>query len=619
MKLKNKITISICIIVVFSLVIMCISIYTKSASILNDEFDDFSEIQILRAQEKIDLLVDKVRLETVAMSREQNTYDFFSGRHNTRTTNDYFTKTMEQMNLASESGYYKDLFLVDLKGVIVASTMPNAMYVDLSERSYIQESLNNQSTATSDILNALTDGANIVNSTHPIYDTEGNMLGLFGIAVRAENFVYFIKDYKIGEHGYFAIIDSNGYILSHKDPAVIGQPAAKALPGFEEIRDSQLDHLYKSNTPDYTYSYKKMDGNDWILFTAMPKSELAAKSMSLLYYVILYGAIISGCAIFISIYFSNKISSPITSINNYIKRAANSNYLMENAIGETVVNVRKNFLAEGQDIPQDTDMNNFMNTLKDKLERKTPYFDRDAFELIKKAQALTDSLEMKSYLTSKFLSTLSHDIRTSLTLIKGYSKGLMSGLIEDEETKAKFIQEIYSSANTLEQISFDVLDSTYEAQNNRQVKKEEVPAEEFCQYLFNTAHDYIENSDRIFTGSCNIKGGTLFIAKVKIIRVWQNMLSNAVKYSDTYSEVSVHIVSENNCILFKVADKGIGIKESDRNYIFEMFFKSDLSPKNSYGLGLFVSKLILKSHDSAMMFDSAEGKGSSFWFCLTLL
>lgn len=106
---------------------------------------------------------------------------------------------------------------------------------------------------------------------------------------------------------------------------------------------------------------------------------------------------------------------------------------------------------------------------------------------------------------------------------------------------------------------------------------------------------------------------------MKIIRVWQNMLSNAVKYSDAYSEVTVDIQSENNRILFKVSDKGIGIKESDQTYIFEMFFKSDLSPKNSYGLGLFVSKLILESHDSVMLFDSTEGKGSSFWFCLTLL
>lgn len=619
MKLKNKITISICIIVLFSLIIMCVSIYTKSASILNDEFSDYSEIQILRAQEKIDLLVEKVRLETVALSRDQHVYDFYSGKNNTPTTNDYFTQTMEQMNINSESGYYKDLFLVDLNGIIIASTMPKAMYVDLSTRKYIQESLKNHTTATSDILNSLTDGSNIVNSTHPIYDTEGNILGLLGIAVRAEQFVYFIRDYKVGENGYFTIIDSNGYILSHKEPDMIGYSAAEMLPGFEAVRDSRLHHLYKSNTADYTYSYKKMDGNDWILFTAMPKSELAAKSMSLLKYVILYGAVISGCAIFISIYFSNMISSPITSINNYISRATSSNDLMESTIDETTYNVRKNLPAEGQEPNRAEDMSNFMSTFKEKPERKAPYFDRDAFELIKKAQVLTDSLEMKSFLTSKFLSTLSHDIRTSLTLIKGYAKGLIEGLIEDEETKERFIYEIYSSAETLEQISFDVLDSTYEAQNSSRVRKEEVPAKEFCQYLYHTAHDYIENSDRIFIGDCTVSDGALCIARVKIIRVWQNMLSNAVKYSDTYSEIRVDILSENNRILFKVSDSGIGITESEQKYIFEMFFKSDLSKKNSYGLGLFVSKLILESHDSVMLFDSEEGKGSSFWFCLTLL
>ena len=146
-----------------------------------------------------------------------------------------------------------------------------------------------------------------------------------------------------------------------------------------------------------------MDQNDWILYTLMPKRELAAKSLQLLKSVIIFGTIISGCAIFASIYFSNKISSPIDSITQYINSAESGNEILGNSISETIENI------------------------------KTNNFDKEAHALIQKSRKLTASLEMKSYLTARFLSALSHDIRTSLTLIKGYSKGILSGLVEDEE------------------------------------------------------------------------------------------------------------------------------------------------------------------------------------------
>ncbi|MGD9567574.1 MAG: ATP-binding protein [Sedimentibacter sp.] len=614
MKLKNKITMSICIIVFISLAIMCTSIYTKSASILNAESTKLTEIQILRAQEKIDLMVKKIQVETMALSRDEHVYRFFNGTESVNETNKYLTQTMKNMDLNDK--YYKDLFIVDLDGVIVASTMPNAMYVDLSSRDYIQDGFNFERTATSDILLALSDRTNIVNTVHPIFNPDGKVLGLFGIAIRAENFVYFVNDYEIGESGYFIIIDSNGYILSHKDPDMIQKLAIRALPGFRNL-DFPSDKVYTTINDGYINSYKKMDSNNWILATIMPESELAAKSMSLLEYVIIYGVIISALAIFISIYMSNKISSPIIHINNYINSAKNSNDILENAIDNTIVNVKSSTnIDEYADYNNYNKVDSFIAAVTKKIDKDMNFFDKDAESLIKQSEFFKSSLEMKTYLTSKFLSTLSHDIRTSLTLIKGYAQGLMSGIIEDEDTKKRFINEIYNSAQILEKISYDVLDSTYEAQTIKKLKREEVDADEFCKYLFSSAKDYIENSDRIFDGEYSCDNCILSIDKVKIIRVWQNIINNAIKDSDKFTTINVTIKRESNRLLFQIKDNGIGIEENDKKYIFEMFYKSDLSAKNSYGLGLYVSKLILESHNSELQFESALNKGSTFWFYL---
>jgi signal transduction histidine kinase len=588
---------------------MCVSIYNKSANILNNESSVLTEVQILRAQEKIDLMVKKVQVETLALSRDEHVHNFFEDTEDVYDVNKYLTRTLEIMNMNND--YYKDLFIVDLRGLIVASTMPNAMYVDLSSRNYIQESFNFERTATSDILASLADGANIVNIVHPIFNENGKVLGLFGIAIKAENFVNFVKDYKIGESGYFIIIDSNGYILSHKDPHMIQKSAAEVLPGFENSKIVYND-IYKSYSDGYIYSYIKMNSNNWILLTIMPESDLMAKSISLLKHVVFYSIIISVFAALISIYMSNKISLPITYINNYINKTKNSNDIFENAIDRTLA---KNKL-EKIHMESSNSIDYFIDTVKNKIDKNLNSFDKDAEILIKKSEFLKNSLDMKTYLTLKFLSTLSHDIRTSLTLIKGYAQGIMSGIIQDEETKKRFITEIYNSAQVLENISNDVLDSTYEAQYVRKPTLIKVNANEFCKYLYNSAKDYIENSDRIFVGEYCVDDCILNIDKVKIIRVWQNILSNAVKYSDKFTEITVTINKENNRLLFKIKDNGRGIKENDKDYIFDMFYKSDLSSTNSYGLGLYVSKLILDLHDSKMEFESVINKGSSFWFYL---
>lgn len=611
MKLKSKITFYICLTVILPLIAMCLSIYNKSANILNNESSVLTEVQILRAQEKIDLMVKKVQVETLALSMDEHVHNFFEDTEDVYDVNKYLTRTMEIMNMNND--YYKDLFIVDLRSLIVASTMPNAMYVDLSSRNYIQESFNFERTATSDILASLADGANIVNIVHPIFNENGKVLGLFGIAIKAENFVNFVKDYKIGESGYFIIIDSNGYILSHKDPHMIQNSAAEVLPGFKNSKIVYND-IYKSYNDGYIYSYIKMNSNNWILLTIMPESDLMSKSISLLKHVVFYSIIISIFAALISIYISNKISLPITYINNYINKTKNSNDIFENAIDRTLA---KNKL-EKIHMESSNSIDYFIDTVKNKIDKNLYSFDKDAEMLIKKSEFLKNSLDMKTYLTLKFLSTLSHDIRTSLTLIKGYAQGIMSGIIQDEETKKRFITEIYNSAQVLENISNDVLDSTYEAQYVRKPTLIKVNANEFCKYLYNSAKDYIENSDRIFVGEYCVDDCILNIDKVKIIRVWQNILSNAVKYSDKFTEITVTINKENNRLLFKIKDNGRGIKENDKDYIFDMFYKSDLSSTNSYGLGLYVSKLILELHDSKMEFESAINKGSSFWFYLDI-
>lgn len=91
--------------------------------------------------------------------------------------------------------------------------------------------------------------------------------------------------------------------------------------------------------------------------------------------------------------------------------------------------------------------------------------------------------------------------------------------------------------------------------------------------LYQNAQAYVENSDRLFEGSLEKVEGELYISDVKILRVWQNMLSNAVKYSAPYSTVTIRIALENGKFLFQVSDQGRESAKRSRSISLICFIK----------------------------------------------
>jgi len=103
----------------------------------------------------------------------------------------------------------------------------------------------------------------------------------------------------------------------------------------------------------------------------------------------------------------------------------------------------------------------------------------------------------------------------------------------------------------------------------------------------------------------------------KLKQVILNILDNAIKFS--YKESTIHITQSinNNILLIKISDTGIGIKEEDTNYVMESFYKID--PKSiGAGLGLVISRNIVHMHKGTLKIDSEYGKGTSVIISLPL-
>jgi signal transduction histidine kinase len=113
----------------------------------------------------------------------------------------------------------------------------------------------------------------------------------------------------------------------------------------------------------------------------------------------------------------------------------------------------------------------------------------------------------------------------------------------------------------------------------------------------------------------------VYADREKIAQVLQNLVSNAIKYSARIDVITVHFKKVENCLQVAVEDHGTGIKAADHEKIFDRFYRVDDENGKAvkgYGIGLYLSKEIIKQHNGEIWLKSEVNKGSKFYFTLPL-
>jgi two-component system sensor histidine kinase VicK len=119
----------------------------------------------------------------------------------------------------------------------------------------------------------------------------------------------------------------------------------------------------------------------------------------------------------------------------------------------------------------------------------------------------------------------------------------------------------------------------------------------------------------------SVPGVSVYADKEKIAQVVQNLLSNAIKYSSPADVITVHFGRVGNCLQVAVEDQGMGIAANDQDKVFDRFYrvKSETAEDiKGYGIGLYLSKQIIKQHKGDIWLKSEVNKGSKFYFTLPL-
>lgn len=221
----------------------------------------------------------------------------------------------------------------------------------------------------------------------------------------------------------------------------------------------------------------------------------------------------------------------------------------------------------------------------------------------------------------KFIADVSHELKTPLTSIQGFSRALLDGTITNQEEFRDAADVIFSESDRMSKLVADLLtlakiDSGADVLNLAPVDLNQLLKEIVVKFHYQAEKDSIVVEDKI------PHLPIIHADKDKLNQVFSNLLDNAIKYSLSPGNVNLTGYSGKDMVEIQVIDSGVGLSESDQKHIFDRFFQVDKSRRSSSGkgagLGLSISKEVIEAHGGTITVQSSPGKGSTFTVKLPL-
>jgi len=217
-------------------------------------------------------------------------------------------------------------------------------------------------------------------------------------------------------------------------------------------------------------------------------------------------------------------------------------------------------------------------------------------------------------LKSDFVSNVSHELKTPLSLISMFSETLEMGKIKSEEKRQEYYSIIHREANRLSRIVSSVLNFSKMEAGKREFKFVELDLNIIIQQIIDT-YDYHFKS-KGFT--CNFEKNNLPLILGDIEAISEaviNLIDNAIKYSKNEKRITVRTKIEKNSIICEIEDYGIGISEDDQKKVFDKFFRAstgNIHDTKGTGLGLSIVKSIMDAHHGEISLSSKIDRGTIF-------
>lgn len=517
----------------------------------------------------------------------------FNSRELLRTQLDTYGRTRDKKALANINaslndakrlgGDIRNVTIIDKDGDLVASTEKETMATHQLAGELFKQSIGQNS-----IRVAFKDNGNeaVFYLSGPL-EFGSSKIGMSIIEVSADELIKTVTDHTgLGDTGEIALgqrLDNGSFVyitpLRFDSQAANRTITDKALPMYKALTGEEATF---SNIKDYRGHEviavtRFLKDSDWGLVAKIDHTEALDRLSGLFSQFILLVFIDSVLVVFASIAIARYVTQPILDIDEVAEQTAKGN------LKSRVANIT------------DDEIGNLAGTFNNML----------------------DTLEELDKAKNDFVSLASHQLRTPLTATKWVSEELLLPPAPlSDERKDHYLRQIHASNERMIRLVNQLLDASRIGFGTLAYKPEVVHIDDVVELMLRDITPEIKNSGVKLETKVDKHLPVIHMDRTWVQVILQNLVSNALRYSQPGQSVIVSITNQNNEILIKVKDSGCGIPVSQQSKIFTKLFRADNARQlvgEGSGLGLYITKALVEQVGGKIWFESAENKGTTFY------
>jgi signal transduction histidine kinase len=384
------------------------------------------------------------------------------------------------------------------------------------------------------------------------------------------------EEQKYGMSSDFTNVDLSHVVLPQKTEDMI----EKAYSGLSESYND-YDTIYERTMIHLATPIKNTDNQ--VIGVIILNSAVESQENTILQYqkyMVISIVIALVASIFLVTFFTRQISSPISKMKQFAFKLAKGDY-------KDKTNIKRR--DEIGDLAKSLDI------LSEKL---------------KEAEEMRDNMEQGR---RDFFANISHELRTPITVLKGYAESLADGYISEEAKQKDYYMRMLKECAGMERLVADLL-TLSKIQNPDFVMEMEVTnVIAIIQDVLRSMRVILSKRNIAITMEYEDEKSFVLCDYDRIRQLFFVLVQNAVKYSEDGNSIEIFIGKENKKIVIMITDHGIGIEEEQKDVIFEKFIRGqNHEVKDGSGLGLVIAKSITERHGGTIEVNSSLGEGSCF-------
>ncbi|WP_434748728.1 ATP-binding protein [Paenibacillus amylolyticus] len=310
--------------------------------------------------------------------------------------------------------------------------------------------------------------------------------------------------------------------------------------------------------------------------------------------------------------------------NDYISKPIGRNELVSRVL--TLLQLKRSVEELSLNAQQLAELNEQLSELNTNLEHR---IGERTMELQRKNKNLR-SLELSR---RRLLSDISHELRTPMTAIQGYVEAIVSGLVEHEEDKNRYLQMVLVKALGLNRLIHDLFELSRLESGKSEMVFVMMPLQELVstikdKFMLDVVRAKMQYDFQLICDPAKLDEYQVVIDMDRITQVLTNLVFNAIQHTGAEGRIRIRCEVEEwqtteedtpGKLTISVEDNGAGIGEDSLPFVFDRFFREKRNPAiQGSGIGLAIAKEIVQYHEGEIHVHSTLGVGSTFYFTLPL-